>query len=336
MTGSSQVPGDEPLLKVEGLRTHFGRGEREFRAVDGVSFALRRGEILGIVGESGCGKSVTSLSIMRLIPDPPGRIAGGAIWFEGEDLTQKSQEEMRRIRGNKISMIFQEPMTSLNPVYTVGDQIVEGIRLHRDVTAEEARERTIEMLRLVRIPSPEKRVDDYPHQLSGGMRQRVMIAMALACEPRLLIADEPTTALDVTIQAQILDLMRRLRTETGTSIMLITHSLGVIAEMADSVVVMYAGRIVEKTDVRTLFADPQHPYTLGLLGSIPKLAVDEERLATIPGTVPNPQSMPSGCLFNPRCPIAVDKCRAEVPPLIEIAPGHLTACWRAPLPSGAA
>ena len=336
MTGSDHATGDAPLLEVDDLRTHFGKGEREFRAVDGVSFKLRRGEILGIVGESGCGKSVTSLSIMRLIPNPPGRIAGGAIWFEGEDLTQKSQEEMRKIRGNKISMIFQEPMTSLNPVYTVGDQIIEGIRLHRDVTAEEARGRTVEMLRLVRIPSPERRIDDYPHQLSGGMRQRVMIAMALACEPRLLIADEPTTALDVTIQAQILDLMRRLRTETGTAIMLITHSLGVIAEMADSVVVMYAGRIVEKADVRTLLADPQHPYTLGLLGSIPKLAVDEERLATIPGTVPNPQAMPTGCLFNPRCPIAVDKCRAEAPPLIEIAPGHLSACWRAPLPSGAA
>ncbi len=333
-TTSDQAGGAEPLLRVENLHTYFGKGEREFRAGDGVSFTVKRGETLGLVGESGCGKSVTSLSIMGLIPNPPGRIAGGAIWFEGEDLTEKTQEEMRHIRGNKISMIFQEPMTSLNPVYTVGDQIIEGIRLHRDISASEARERASEMLRLVRIPSPDKRIDDYPHQLSGGMRQRVMIAMALSCEPQLLIADEPTTALDVTIQAQILDLMRKIRDETGTAIMLITHSLGVVAEMADNVVVMYAGRIVEQADVRTIFADPQHPYTLGLLGSIPKLGVEEERLATIPGTVPNPQAMPNGCLFNPRCPIAIDKCRSEIPPLIEIAPGHLTACWRAPLPSG--
>ncbi len=331
---SVKESGAEPLLRVEDLHTYFGKGEREFKAVNGVSFQLKRGETLGIVGESGCGKSVTSLSIMQLIPNPPGRIAGGQIWFGGEDLTKKSQEEMRGIRGNKISMIFQEPMTSLNPVYTVGDQIIEGIRLHRDISAADARDRAIEMLRLVRIPSPEKRIDDYPHQLSGGMRQRVMIAMALACEPQLLIADEPTTALDVTIQAQILDLMRRIRDETGTAIMLITHSLGVVAEMADHVVVMYAGRIVEQADVKTIFRDPQHPYTLGLLGSIPKLAVEEDRLATIPGTVPNPQAMPTGCLFNPRCPIAIDKCRAEVPPLIDITPGHKTACWRAPLPSG--
>ena len=336
-TGLEQTTSsEEPLLRVEDLHTYFGKGEREFRAVDGVSFTVRRGETLGIVGESGCGKSVTSLSIMQLIPNPPGRIAGGAIWFDGEDLTQKTQEDMRSIRGNKISMIFQEPMTSLNPVYTVGDQIIEGIRLHRDISASEARERAIEMLRLVRIPSPDKRIDDYPHQLSGGMRQRVMIAMALSSEPQLLIADEPTTALDVTIQAQILDLMRKIRDETGTAIMLITHSLGVVAEMADNVVVMYAGRIVERADVKTIFADPQHPYTLGLLGSIPKLGVEEDRLATIPGTVPNPQAMPSGCLFNPRCPIAEDRCRVEAPPLAELFPGHLVACWKAPLPSGVA
>ncbi|MBL8687445.1 MAG: ABC transporter ATP-binding protein, partial [Rhodospirillaceae bacterium] len=222
----------EPLLKVEELHTYFGKGEREFRAVDGVSFQVKRGETLGIVGESGCGKSVTSLSIMQLIPNPPGRIAGGQIWFDGEDLTKKSQEEMRSIRGNKISMIFQEPMTSLNPVYTVGDQIIEGIRLHRDISASDARDRAIEMLRLVRIPSPEKRIDDYPHQLSGGMRQRVMIAMALACEPQLLIADEPTTALDVTIQAQILDLMQDLKDRLGMAVMLITHAMGVVAEVA--------------------------------------------------------------------------------------------------------
>jgi peptide/nickel transport system ATP-binding protein len=329
-------PDAETLLRVDDLRTYFGQGDREFRAVDGVSFELKRGETLGIVGESGCGKSVTSLSIMGLVPNPPGRIAGGGIWYGGEDLTRKTQEEMRHIRGNKISMIFQEPMTSLNPVYTVGDQIVEGIRLHRDISAAEARLRAIEMLRLVRIPSPDKRFDDYPHQMSGGMRQRVMIAMALACEPEILIADEPTTALDVTIQAQILDLMRRIRDETGTAIMLITHSLGVIAEMADNVVVMYAGRIVERADVRTIFADPQHPYTLGLLGSIPKLAVEEERLATIPGTVPNPQAMPTGCLFNPRCPLAEDRCRAEAPPLVDLFPGHQVACWNAPLPTGVA
>ncbi|MBI1775565.1 MAG: ABC transporter ATP-binding protein [Proteobacteria bacterium] len=325
-------PGAAPsLLSVHELRTYFGSSAGEFRAVDGVSFDLARGETLGIVGESGCGKSVTALSIMGLVPQPPGRIAGGRVLFEGDELLSKSQAELRHLRGNKLSMIFQEPMTSLNPVYTVGQQIMEGIQLHRDVSHGEARARTIEMLRLVRIPSPERRIEDYPHQMSGGMRQRVMIAMALACEPMLLIADEPTTALDVTIQAQILDLMRRIREETGTAIMLITHSLGVVAEMADAVVVMYAGRIVEQADVRTLFSDPQHPYTLGLLGSIPKLAVEEDRLATISGTVPNPRAMPAGCKFNPRCPLADDRCRAEEPPLVEIKPGHRAACWKAPL-----
>jgi oligopeptide/dipeptide ABC transporter ATP-binding protein len=319
------------LLEVRGLRTHFTGEEGEFRAVDGVSFALERGRTLGIVGESGCGKSVTSLSIMGLVPQPPGRIAGGEVVFDGIDLLRLDHAQMSELRGNKLSMIFQEPMTSLNPVFTVGDQIIEGIRRHRDIGPAEAREHAIEMLRRVRIPSPERRIDDYPHKLSGGMRQRVMIAMALACNPQLLIADEPTTALDVTIQAQILDLMRNLRDELGTAIMLITHDLGVIAELAHDVIVMYAGRVVEQVDVTRLFADPQHPYTVGLLGSIPKLHQQQDRLAAIEGIVPNPMSMPQGCRFNPRCPFAVDKCRAEDPPLMEVKPGHLAACWRAPL-----
>jgi oligopeptide/dipeptide ABC transporter ATP-binding protein len=319
------------LLEVRGLRTHFAGEEGEFRAVDGVSFALERGRTLGIVGESGCGKSVTSLSIMGLVPQPPGRIAGGEVVFDGIDLLRLDHAQMSELRGNKLSMIFQEPMTSLNPVFTVGDQIIEGIRRHRDIGPAEAREHAIEMLRRVRIPSPERRIDDYPHKLSGGMRQRVMIAMALACNPQLLIADEPTTALDVTIQAQILDLMRNLRDELGTAIMLITHDLGVIAELAHDVIVMYAGRVVEQVDVTRLFADPQHPYTVGLLGSIPKLHQQQDRLAAIEGIVPNPMSMPQGCRFNPRCPFAVDKCRAEDPPLMEVKPGHLAACWRAPL-----
>ncbi len=319
------------LLQVQGLATHFKTAEGLFKAVDGISFDVARGETLGIVGESGCGKSVTSLSIMRLIPSPPGRIAAGAVLFEGADLLQKSPAEMRAIRGGQMSMIFQEPMTSLNPVYTVGDQIIEGIRLHEEVSAAEARDRAIEMLRLVRIPSPERRVDDYPHQMSGGMRQRVMIAMALACRPKLLIADEPTTALDVTIQAQILDLLQDLREKTGTSIILITHDLGVVAELAHRVVVMYAGRIVEEARVADLFGDPQHPYTLGLLGSIPKLHEEVARLSTIEGSVPNPYAQPSGCRFHPRCPFADDRCRAEAPPLREVAAGHPVACWKAPV-----
>ena len=320
-----------PLLSVRDLSTAFGSAT----VVDRVSFDLAAGEVLGIVGESGSGKSVTALSIMRLIAHP-GRIPNGSVLFEGEDLLAKSEAEMRKIRGARISMIFQEPMTSLNPVFTVGDQIMETLRQHQGLDRSAARRRAIDLLKLVEIPSAERRVDEYPHQMSGGMRQRVMIAIALACSPKLLIADEPTTALDVTIQAQILDLMRKIRDETGTAIMLITHSLGVVAEMADNVVVMYAGRIVERADVKTIFADPQHPYTLGLLGSIPKLGVEEDRLATIPGTVPNPQAMPSGCLFNPRCPIAEDRCRVEAPPLAELFPGHLVACWKAPLPSGVA
>jgi oligopeptide/dipeptide ABC transporter ATP-binding protein len=321
------------LLEVRDLHTYFAADEGEFRAVEGVSFSLERGRTLGIVGESGCGKSVTSLSIMGLVPQPPGRIAGGQVMFDGKDLLRLDNAQMSELRGNRLSMIFQEPMTSLNPVFTVGDQIVEGIRRHRTIGQAEARERAIEMLRRVRIPAPERRIDEYPHKLSGGMRQRVMIAMALACDPQLLIADEPTTALDVTIQAQILELMRTLRDELGTAIILITHDLGVIAELAQDVVVMYAGRIVEQASVAALFDDPQHPYTIGLLGSIPKLHETQARLAAIEGVVPSPFAMPRGCRFNPRCPFAIEKCRAEEPPLMEVRPGHRAACWRAPLES---
>jgi peptide/nickel transport system ATP-binding protein len=299
--------------------------------VEGVSFSLEPGRTLGIVGESGCGKSVTALSIMGLIPRPPGRIASGEILFQDVDLLTLKPAEMRERRGNQISMIFQEPMTSLNPAFTVGDQIVEGILRHRNVSKQQAKTHAIEMLRRVRIPSPERRFDEYPHKLSGGMRQRVMIAMALACDPQLLIADEPTTALDVTIQAQILDLMRRLRDETGAAIIVITHDLGVIAEIAHEVIVMYAGKVVERADVGTLFSDPQHPYTIGLLGSIPKLTTEQARLTTIEGVVPNPLAMPVGCRFHPRCPFAIDQCRAAEPPLREVRPGQYAACWRAPL-----
>ncbi len=319
------------LLEVRNLATYFDAEGGEFHAVDGVSFSLETGRTLGIVGESGCGKSVTALSIMGLIPRPPGRIAGGEILFEGVDLLKLKPAEMRERRGNQISMIFQEPMTSLNPAFTVGDQIVEVIERHRNVTRQEAREHAIEMLRRVRIPSPERRFEEYPHKLSGGMRQRVMIAMALACDPRLLIADEPTTALDVTIQAQILDLMRKLRDETGAAIMVITHDLGVIAEIAHEVIVMYAGRVIERAEVGALFRDPQHPYTIGLLGSIPRLTTEQARLTTIEGVVPNPLAMPKGCRFHPRCPFAVEDCLRVDPPLREIRPGQFAACIRAPL-----
>jgi peptide/nickel transport system ATP-binding protein len=319
------------LLEVKNLRTYFDVDDGEFRAVDGVSFSLEPGRTLGIVGESGCGKSVTALSIMGLIPSPPGRIAGGEILFEGVDLLKLRPAEMRERRGNQISMIFQEPMTSLNPAFTVGDQIVEVILRHRKVTKQQATQHAIEMLRRVRIPSPERRFEDYPHKLSGGMRQRVMIAMALACDPQLLIADEPTTALDVTIQAQILDLMRRLRDEIGAAIMVITHDLGVIAEIAHEVIVMYAGRVIERAEVGALFRDPQHPYTIGLLGSIPRLTTEQARLATIEGMVPNPLAMPAGCRFHPRCPFAVEECLRVDPPLREIKPGQFAACIRAPL-----
>jgi len=319
------------LLEVKNLRTYFDVDDGEFRAVDGVSFAIEPGRTLGIVGESGCGKSVTALSVMGLIPSPPGRIAGGEIVFEGVDLRKLRPAEMRERRGNQISMIFQEPMTSLNPAFTVGDQIVEVILRHRQVTKQQATQHAIEMLRRVRIPSPDRRFEDYPHKLSGGMRQRVMIAMALACDPQLLIADEPTTALDVTIQAQILDLMRRLRDETGAAIMVITHDLGVIAEIAHEVIVMYAGRVIERAEVGALFRDPQHPYTIGLLGSIPRLTTEQARLTTIEGVVPNPLAMPAGCRFHPRCPFAVEECLRTDPPLREIKPGQFAACIRAPL-----
>jgi len=323
------------LLEVSGLRTSFRlEGGGEFAAVDGVSFSVESGRTLGIVGESGCGKSVTSLSIMGLLPKGQGRISAGSIRFEGSDLATLTPAAMRALRGNRMAMIFQEPMTSLNPAFTIGDQLIEGIRCHRDISQAEARTHAIEMLRRVRIPSPEQRIDEYPHKLSGGMRQRVMIAMALSCEPKLLIADEPTTALDVTIQAQVLDLMRTLREETGTAIILITHDLGVIAELADEVVVMYSGRIVERASVERLFADPQHPYTIGLLGSIPKLHLEQDRLNAIEGQVPTPMTVVQGCRFAPRCPFAVDQCRQEAPPLIDLGDGHEAACWRAPLEVG--
>jgi len=320
-----------PVLEVRDLRTYFSVDGGELRAVDGVSFSVAPGRTLGVVGESGCGKSMTALSVMGLVPEPPGRIVGGEVLFDGIDLLKLTAAELRERRGNQISMIFQEPMTSLNPAFTVGDQIVEGILRHRKVTKQQAKAHAIEMLRRVRIPSPERRFDEYPHKLSGGMRQRVMIAMALACDPKLLIADEPTTALDVTIQAQILELMRQLRDETGAAIMIITHDLGVIAEIAHEVIVMYAGKVVERAGVADLFREPQHPYTIGLLGSIPKLTAVQPRLTTIEGVVPNPLAMPAGCRFHPRCPFVVDQCRAAEPPLREIRPGQLAACWRAPL-----
>jgi oligopeptide/dipeptide ABC transporter ATP-binding protein len=319
------------VLEVRNLRTSFRVEGVELPAVDGVSFAVGAGRTLGIVGESGSGKSVTALSVMGLVPRPAGRIVGGEVLFDGRDLLSLTQREMRELRGDRMSMIFQEPMTSLNPAFTVGEQIAEVLRRHRRADATRARTLAIEMLRRVRIPSPEQRVDDYPHRLSGGMRQRVLIALALACDPKLLIADEPTTALDVTIQAQILDLMRTLREETGTAIVLITHDLGVVAEIADDVVVMYAGRIVERAPVERLFAEPQHPYTIGLLGSIPQLHRERPRLAAIEGQVPNPLAPVGGCRFHPRCPFAVAHCRSEEPALAPQAPGHDAACWRAPL-----
>jgi peptide/nickel transport system ATP-binding protein len=325
------LPATANLLEVRGLRTYFASERGEVRAVDGVDFSLERGRTLGIVGESGCGKSVTALSIMGLVPQPPGRIAGGEVLFEGEDLLKATARRMRDLRGDKLSMIFQEPMTSLNPAFTVGDQVAEALLRHRNIGNAEANKQAVEMLRKVRIPSPERRARHYPHQLSGGMRQRVMIAMALACNPRLLIADEPTTALDVTIQAQILELMRLLRAELGTAIILITHDLGVIAELADDVVVMYAGKVIERCAAARLFSEPQHPYTVGLLGSIPRLHLERERLSAIEGVVPDAAALPQGCRFHPRCPFSVRECRQTIPPLQEIKPNHFVACWRAPL-----
>jgi oligopeptide/dipeptide ABC transporter ATP-binding protein len=319
----------EPLLRLENLRTWFHTDDAVVRAVDGVSYHVDAGETLAVVGESGSGKSVTALSILRLIPQPPGRIEDGRVLFKGRDLLTVSEAEMRRIRGAEISMIFQEPMTSLNPVFTCGEQIIEAVMLHDRVDRRTARRRAIEMLELVGIPSPEQRVDEYPHQLSGGMRQRVMIAMALACRPSVLIADEPTTALDVTIQAQILDLLRRLQRELGMAIILITHDLGVVAEMAHRVAVMYAGQVVEYADVRSLFKRPLHPYTAGLLASLPRLGVERDSLPVIPGSVPNPAHFPRGCRFHPRCPVMVAPLCLDHPDLMQIEPGRYSRCWRA-------
>ena len=318
------------LLEIQNLTTSFFLEEGELKAVNDVSFTIEKGKTLGIVGESGCGKSVTALSIMRLVQEPPGKIVGGKILFQGKDLTQIPLHEMRDIRGNKISMIFQEPMTSLNPVFTIGNQIEEAIELHQDLSPKEVKNKTVEMLKIVGIPSPEKRANDYPHQLSGGMRQRVMIAMALSCEPELLIADEPTTALDVTIQAQILDLLKKLQDELGMSIMVITHDLGVVAEMADDVVVMYAGKIVEQASAEEIFASPLHPYTYGLLKSIPSMQMaggKVERLWAIPGMVPNVFELKGGCSFEERCFLRVPHCKESEPKLLEVKPGHWVSCF---------
>ena len=325
----------QTILQVDNLQTHFFTAVGTVRAVDGVSYDLKSGETLGVVGESGCGKSVSALSVLRLVANPPGRIVGGAIRFEGKNLLELSEPEMERIRGNEISMIFQEPMTSLNPLFTIGRQVSEAIALHQGLSRKEAMDRAVEMLRRVYIPEPERRVHAYPHQMSGGMRQRVMIAMALSCNPKVLIADEPTTALDVTIQAQILDLMRELQETYGTAIVLITHDMGVVAENADRVVVMYAGRKVEEAPAADLFDNPGHPYTKGLLGSIPHLDTAAQsngaraRLNEIKGMVPSLFDLPPGCSFAPRCGFATDRCRGEAPVLEEQRPGHWVACWHA-------
>jgi peptide/nickel transport system ATP-binding protein len=316
----------EALLEVTDLRTAFYGGEGDVAAVDGVTFSIAPGRTVGLVGESGCGKSVTALSIMQLLPKTAGRVVGGSIRYRGADLLALSENAMRRVRGNEISMIFQEPMTSLNPVITVGNQIVEAIRLHQNVGRREARDKAAHMLELVRIAEPRTRLDSYPHQLSGGMRQRAMIAMALSCNPTLLIADEPTTALDVTIQAQILDLIGGLQRQLGMALLLITHDLGVVAEQADAVAIMYAGRIVEQGTPQAIFASPQHPYTIGLMNSIPGVATGQRRLQAIPGIVPNPSSRPSGCRFRDRCPRALPLCAEADPPMREVRPGHAVAC----------
>ncbi len=314
------------LLTIRNLKTHFFTDEGVLPAVNGVNLEIKEGETLALVGESGCGKSLTSLSIMGLVPGN-GRIVDGEILFEGEDITKKTPEEMSKIRGNKITMIFQEPMTSLNPVLKIGDQIMEGLILHQNLDKKAARERAIEMLRLVGFPRADEIVDEYPHQLSGGMRQRAMIAMAMACNPKLLIADEPTTALDVTVQAQILDLMREMKEKFNTAILMITHDLGVVAEMADRIVVMYAGRVVEEADVVTLFDKPSHPYTAGLIKSLPSLEEEQERLYSIRGNVPSPDTLPSGCKFAPRCEKAWELCHQKDPELVEISPGHRARCF---------
>jgi len=321
---------NKALLEIKNLQTNFYVRGHTARALDNVSLTIASGQTLGLVGESGCGKSVTAHSIMRLIPDPPGKIEGGEIFFEGQDLLKATKAQMRIIRGNQISMIFQEPMTSLNPVFPVGDQVGEVIRLHQGLSRREAREHVLETFQLVGIPAAETRLDDYPHQMSGGMRQRVMIAMALACNPKLMIADEPTTALDVTIQAQILDLMNKLKEETGAAILFITHDLGVIAEMAQYVAVMYAGKVMEYTDVKTIFSRPQIPYTVGLLQSIPVLGREtkEKRLQTISGVVPSLLNLPTGCLFSDRCQDVFDDCRRIEPDMYQVAPNHFVRCLK--------
>ncbi len=319
------------ILEIRGLRTHFETERGIVRAVDGVDISVKKGSTLGVVGESGCGKTVLALSVLRLVPSPPGRIVGGSVLLAGRELLSLSEEEMRRVRGCEISMIFQEPMTSLNPVFRIGEQIAEVIRLHQGAARREALACSVEMLQKVGIPSPEKRVKDYPHQLSGGMRQRVMIAIALACRPRLMLADEPTTALDVTIQAQMLDVIGHLQSDTGTSVILITHDLGVIAEATRDVAVMYAGRIVERSPTRDLFSSPLHPYTVGLMGSRPRLDVPAGRnalLKVIPGVVPPLYDLPTGCLFQDRCPEVFSVCREKEPFLKEISEGHAVRCWK--------
>jgi len=318
----------EALLSIRDLKTYFKTDDGVIKAVDGASFHVRKGEILGVVGESGSGKSITAMSVLRLIQSPPGYFAGGEIIFEGRDLLRKTLAEMRHIRGKDISMVFQEPMSSLNPAYTVGFQIRENIQLHQRVSKAEAMDRAVESLRLVGIPSPEKRVHAYPFEMSGGMRQRVMVAMALSCHPKLLIADEPTTALDVTVQAQILDLILATREKVGSAVMLITHDLGVVAEVCERMVVMYAGKVLEAAYVNELFNHPAHPYTMGLLQSMPRLDETRDRLPIIPGSIPNPARMPSGCRFHPRCALAEDQCAVEVPPLVSPKPGQWVSCWR--------
>ena len=316
----------EELLRVEDLKTYFLTYEGTIKAVDGISLTINKGETLGLVGESGCGKSVTALSIMRLVQSPPGKIVGGKIFFEGKNLLDLSEKEMRKIRGCKISMIFQEPMTSLDPMFTIGSEIMEVLQLHQNLKKDEAKKKAIESLCTVRFPDPEKRIDDYPHELSGGMRQRVMIAMALSCNPALLIADEPTTALDVTIQSQILKLIDDLRKEFNTSVLLITHDLGVIAKTCDNVALMYAGYIVEYTDVYTFFREPLHPYAKGLMKSIPRLDSEIKKLEIIKGLVPNLLDLPSGCPFHPRCDFCFELCTKKMPELINIGKNHLVRC----------
>jgi oligopeptide/dipeptide ABC transporter ATP-binding protein len=317
----------ETLLKIENLKTVFWTEEGAAKAVDGVSFEVGKGETVGLVGESGCGKSVTALSVMRLIPTSQGRIVQGSIYLEGTDLLALPEKEMRKVRGNEISIVFQEPLTSLNPVFTCGEQVREAISLHQKLGRRKSKEKAIEMLRLVRMPDPEKRYHNYPHQMSGGMRQRIMIAMALSCEPKLLIADEPSTALDVSVQAQIIELLLDLKEKLGMAVLLITHDLAVVAQMVERIVVMYAGVAIEEAPVRDLFTEPAHPYTEGLLGSIPKPGLPTNRLPTIPGSVPDPLRLPTGCRFSDRCPKRMERCTVEEPPMFRVGNRHLSRCW---------